>query len=126
MKENKLTRSQFMTSLQIAEATGKQHKNVLAAIRTMEPAWEAVRGLKFKQTFIIKEMPHGATRKDPVYELTKTECLYIATKFNDEARARLILRWEELEKARLTTPQSPAATPQLPPIRDNRESGGFS
>jgi hypothetical protein len=24
--------------------------------------------------------------------LTKTECLYIATKFNDEARARLVLR----------------------------------
>jgi hypothetical protein len=24
--------------------------------------------------------------------LTKTECLYIATKFNDEARAKLVLR----------------------------------
>ena len=35
----------------------------------------------------------------PCYQLTKTECLYIATKFNDEARARLVLRWEELEKA---------------------------
>lgn len=32
----------------------------------------------------------------PCYQLTKTECLYIATKFNDEARARLVLRWEEL------------------------------
>ena len=31
--------------------------------------------------------------------LTKTECLYIATKFNDEARAKLVLRWEELEMA---------------------------
>ena len=35
----------------------------------------------------------------PCYSLTKTECLYIATKFNDEARARLVLRWEELELA---------------------------
>ena len=33
----------------------------------------------------------------PCYQLTKTECLYIATKFNDEARAKLVLRWEELE-----------------------------
>ena len=33
----------------------------------------------------------------PCYVLTKTECLYIATKFNDEARARLVLRWQELE-----------------------------
>jgi hypothetical protein len=35
----------------------------------------------------------------PCYSLTKTETLYIATKFNDEARARLVLRWEELEVA---------------------------
>ena len=33
----------------------------------------------------------------PCYVLTKTECLYIATKFNDKARARLVLRWQELE-----------------------------
>ena len=33
----------------------------------------------------------------PMYQLTKLECLYVATKFNDEARAKLILRWEELE-----------------------------
>lgn len=29
--------------------------------------------------------------------LNKTECLYVATKFNDEARAKLIIRWEQLE-----------------------------
>ena len=34
----------------------------------------------------------------PYYSLTKTECLYIATKFNDEARAKLVLRWETLER----------------------------
>ena len=39
----------------------------------------------------------------PCYQLTKTETLYIATKFNDEARARLVLRWEELELERLGT-----------------------
>lgn len=105
---------QTMTSLQIAEITGKQHKNVLAAIRAMEPAWEKIRGLKFKQTFIIKEMPNGANRKDPCYELTKTECLYVATKFNDEARARLILRWEELENEKATQ-QQPEKGEVLPP-----------
>ena len=42
---------------------------------------------------------NSAVRRDPYYELTKTECLYIATKFNDEARAKLVLRWEELEMA---------------------------
>ena len=39
---------QTMTSLEIAELTGKQHKNVMQAIRNMEPAWEKVNGLKFQ------------------------------------------------------------------------------
>ncbi|MBQ5548098.1 MAG: Rha family transcriptional regulator, partial [Prevotella sp.] len=30
---------QTMTSLEIAELTGKQHKHVMEAIRKMEPAW---------------------------------------------------------------------------------------
>ena len=38
----------MMTSLEIAEVTGKQHKNVMQAIRKMEPAWEKVHGLKFQ------------------------------------------------------------------------------
>ena len=59
-----------MTSIEIAEVTGKPHNDVLKAIRKMEPAWEKV-------------------------------CLYIATKFNDEARAKLVLRWEQLERENL-------------------------
>ena len=39
---------QMMTSLEIAQVTGKQHKNVMQAIRNMEPAWEKVNGLKFQ------------------------------------------------------------------------------
>ena len=37
-----------MTSIEIAEVTGKQHKNVMQAIRNMESAWEKVNGLKFQ------------------------------------------------------------------------------
>ena len=82
-----------MTSLEIAELTGKQHKNVMQAIRNMEPAWEKVNGLKFQ----LVEYRDAKGELRPCYQLTKTECLYIATKFNDEARARLVLRWQELE-----------------------------
>jgi phage regulator Rha-like protein len=91
-----------MTSLEIAELTGKQHKNVMQAIRNMEPAWEKTCGLKFQLTSRTIVQPNGGTREVPCYSLTKTECLYIATKFNDEARARLVLRWEELERRSLT------------------------
>ena len=38
---------QRMTSMEIAELTGKQHKDVLKAIRNMEPAWLKVNGRKF-------------------------------------------------------------------------------
>ena len=87
---------QHMTSLEIAELTGKQHKNVMQAIRNMEAAWEKVNGLKFQ----LVEYKDGKGESRPCYSLTKIECLYIATKFNDEARAKLVLRWEELERAK--------------------------
>ena len=90
---------QRMTSLEIAELTGKQHKDVLKAIRNMEPAWEKVQGRKFALLQKPYNLPNGGKKMMPYYSLTKTECLYIATKFNDEARARLVLRWEELERA---------------------------
>ena len=65
----------------------------------MEPSWEKVCGRKFALMFREVKIGNGAVRRDPCYQLTKTECLYIATKFNDEARAKLVLRWEELEMA---------------------------
>ena len=84
-----------MTSLQIAEVTGKPHNDVLKAIRAMEPAWEKVNGGKFSRV----EYKDAKGEMRPAFKLTKTECLYVATKFNDEARAKLVIRWEELEKA---------------------------
>ena len=92
---------QHMTSLEIAELTGKQHKHLMEAIRKMEPAWEKVHGSKFRLMFREVNIGNGAVRRDPCYSLSKTECLYIATKFNDEARAKLVLRWEELESEKL-------------------------
>ena len=86
---------QHMTSLEIAELTGKQHKDIMRAIRNMEPAWEKVNG----RNFALVEYRDKKGELRPSYSLTKTECLYIATKFNDEARAKLVLRWEELEIA---------------------------
>ncbi len=75
---------QTMTSLEIAELTGKQHKNLMRDIRNMEPAWEKVHGLKFE---LIEYKDRLGCIK-PCYSLTKTETLYIATKFNDEVRAK--------------------------------------
>ena len=92
-----------MTSLEIAEVTGKRHTDLLRAIRRMEPAWEKVHGRKFALMFREVAIGNGAVRQEPCYQLTKTECLYIATKFKDEMRAKLVLRWEELEMERIGT-----------------------
>lgn len=85
---------QTMSSLEIAKLTGKPHNDVLKAIRAMEPAWEKVTEGKFSRS----EYKDSTGRTLPCFELTKTECLYVATKFNDEARAILVMRWEELEQ----------------------------
>lgn len=91
------TGAQRMTSLEIADITGKPHNDVLKAIRKMEEAWVKVNGGNF--SLVDYKDSKGELR--PCYSLSKTECLYIATKFNDEARAKLVLRWEELEKERI-------------------------
>lgn len=91
------TNNATISSLEIAKLTGKHHKDVMKSIRNMEPAWEKVQGRKFALSFNIRKLDNGGERKYPYYELSKTECLYVATKFNDEARAKLILRWEHLE-----------------------------
>jgi phage regulator Rha-like protein len=93
--------SPHMTSLEVAEICGKQHFHVMEAIRKMEPAWEKVSSSKFRLSSRKVIQPNGGVREFPCYELTKTETLYIATKFKDEERAKLVLRWEELERERL-------------------------
>mgnify|MGYP002515629182 CR=1 FL=1 len=88
-----IIKKETMTSIEIAEVAGRNHKDVMRSIREMEDAWVKVNGRKFA----LVEYKDAKGEMRPCYALTKTECLYIATKFNDEARAKLILRWEELE-----------------------------
>ena len=96
-----------MTSLQIAEITGKPHNDVMKAIRKMEPAWQKVQGGNFSLMQEEIEISNGGHKMRPYYSLNKEECLYIATKFNDEARAKLIKRWKELEEqSKLSVPQN--------------------
>jgi phage regulator Rha-like protein len=82
-----------MTSLEIAEISKVSHGNLMKSIRKMEETWMKIGQVNFYLSSYI----NSQNRAMPMYELSKTECLYIATKFNDEARAKLILRWHELE-----------------------------
>ena len=50
---------QRISSLDIAAVTGKQHKDVLKAIRNMEPAWEKECGRKFLSDMFNKLKRYG-------------------------------------------------------------------
>ncbi|QQT26844.1 Rha family transcriptional regulator [Sphingobacterium spiritivorum] len=95
-----------ISSLEIAELSGMTHDNVLKDIRKMEPGWiEACQKIYGKTTdenfksinFNVIEYKDAKVEMRSMYELTKSQSLFIATNFNDEARALLLLRWEELE-----------------------------
>lgn len=70
---NELIVSDRMTTLEIAEVTGKNHKDVMRAIRNMESPWENICERKFALTSQKEEMPNGGTREEPCYSLNKTE-----------------------------------------------------
>ena len=97
-----------MTSLEIADVTGKPHNDVLKAIRKMEDGWKEVA----QGHFSLSSYKDPTGRILPCYSLTKAECLYVATKFNDVARARLVLRWEELESEKRKVKSEKLATGQ--------------
>ncbi len=84
---------QTMSSLEIAELAGRNHKDVMRSIRDMEPAWVKVNGRNF--ALVEYKDAKGETR--PCYELHYDECMYVASKFNDETRAKLVVRWRDLE-----------------------------
>ena len=99
---------QLMTSLEIAQLTGKPHNDVLKAIRKMEETWRKIA----QGNFSLGSYEDANGQYRPCYLLTRTECLFIATKFNDEARARLVLRWEELEREKVKADSEKLAAAQ--------------
>lgn len=91
---NQIQKEETITSLELAEMSGKPHYDIMKAIRKMEEAWvELDQG-----NFSLISYTDKNNRQKPMYSLTKTESLYIASKFNDTVRAKLVIRWEELEK----------------------------
>ena len=64
-----ITRQETMTSLQIAEVTGKNHKDVLRSIREMENAWTKITG----RNFALSTYTDRSGKSNPCYSLNKTE-----------------------------------------------------
>lgn len=85
-----------MTSLEIAEVTGKQHKHVMRDIRALLK--QGLQQSNFGLMFKISKLGHGAERKDPYYQLTPKGCLILASGYDALLREKIINRLEALEK----------------------------
>lgn len=84
---------QTMSSLQIAELTGKRHDSILRDIRNLlEQGVNA-------HNFVAVEYTDKKGEARPCFKLTKTGCLILASGYNALLREKIINRWIELENA---------------------------
>ena len=91
MKLMNMTSVMTMSSLEIAELTGKEHYNVLADIRKMLEELEAT-DLSFQGSY-----KDSTGRSLPCFKLPKRECFILVSGYNLKLRAAIIDRWQELE-----------------------------
>ena len=90
-----ITKTQTMSSLQIAELTGKQHSHIMRDIRALLE--QGVQESNFGLSYTIRQLPNGGSKQEPYYQLTKTGCLILASGYNAVLREKIINRWIELE-----------------------------
>lgn len=82
-----------MTSREIADLTGKQHKNVLADCDTLNENYKTM-GLAEISADVYKDT-YGRDQK--CFSLTKMQIFDLMTGYNTELRIKVNRRWEELE-----------------------------
>lgn len=100
MKTEVVLSKDKMSSLEVAELTGKRHADVMRDIRNLLD--QGVHERNFAFMFRINKLGNGAERKDPYYNLTKKGCLILASGYDAKLREKIIDRWEELEEAKQT------------------------
>lgn len=88
----KLERTDTMTSLEIAEITGKKHAHVMRDIRSLIE--QGVNGSNFG--LVNYKDKKGEVR--PMFELTLKGCLILASGYDVLLREKIINKLEELEK----------------------------
>ncbi|BAF86866.1 putative antirepressor protein [Azorhizobium caulinodans ORS 571] len=87
-----------MSTMEIAELTGKRHDNVLRDARKMVAELHGEGGLlSFEETVERPNPSGGAPIRSPILRLPKRETLILVSGYSVEMRARIIDRWMELE-----------------------------
>lgn len=93
-----------MTSREIADLTGKQHKDVLFDIRGL------LDSLGLTSAEFSADLPDAYGRLQPAFLLPKRETLILVSGYSVTMRAKIIDRWQELEAG--LVPQVPQTMAQ--------------
>lgn len=89
-----------MSSLEIAELTGKEHRNVMRDIRLMLTELHGEGGvLRFEQSY-----RNAQNKEQPCYALPYDETMVLVTGYSIPLRAAVVRRWRELEEAKPVLP----------------------
>lgn len=97
MTVGELGTHEVMSSLQIAEITGKAHDKVCRDIDVLLS--QGVDIANFGETYYTDK----SNRKQRMYEVSKKGCLILASGYDALLREKIINRWEELEKEKRKT-----------------------
>lgn len=89
-----VTHQQIMTSLQISEATGRQHQHVLRDIRKLLDKGVSA------SNFGLTSYTDKSNRQSPMYNLTPKGCLILASGYDPVLREKIIDKLEELSAER--------------------------
>lgn len=84
--------TQTMSTLEVAELTGKRHDNVMVDVRNMLFQLDKD-GLTFQGTY-----RDSMNREKPCYHLPQRECLILVSGYSIPMRAKIVDRWQELER----------------------------
>ena len=107
-----------MSSLEIAEVTGKEHKNVMRDIQNLLS--QGVDKLNFERISYKDSM----NRVRDAYQLTYKGVLILASGYNPVLREKIISRWEELETGKAEPKFSQQSTSQ-PKLSDKIQAANF-
>ncbi|MBV5310891.1 Rha family transcriptional regulator [Chromatium okenii] len=92
-----------MTSREIAELTGKEHKNVLRDIDNLLTTLSSDLSFGFKSSTYTSGDPPRSYRQ---FELDRDSSLCLVAGYDANARMRIIKRWQELEAQQYALPQT--------------------
>ncbi len=100
---NSITNVNTMTSIEVAELTGKRHADIMRDIRDEVEKLEN-QEVSTERIFALSEYRDKTGRTLPMYNLTKEGVLQLAARYDAVVRFKLI--------ERVTKPQKPLSIPQ--------------